>query len=93
MADVGTITDDAIARLRERIGIPEPHPVPPHYRRPGADAFRQVAESYGDDNPLWWDEAYASGTRWKGLIAPPPLVGGDSLVGEDEVPRVGTRGP
>ena len=29
------ITDEAVAKLRSRIGIPEPHPQPPHYRRPG----------------------------------------------------------
>src|SRR5262249_45018054 len=28
---------------------------------------------------------YAAATRWGGAIAPPPLVGGDTLVGEDEV--------
>ncbi|WP_261567322.1 hypothetical protein [Frankia gtarii] len=82
------ITDEGIARLRSRIGIPEPNPVPPHYRRPGPDAFRQVAMSYGDDNPLWCDEEYAAGTRWNGLIAPPPMVGGDTIVGEDEVTAV-----
>ena len=84
----GTITDEGIARLRARIGVPEPHPVPPHYRKPGVDAFRHVAVAYGDDNPLWADEDYAVGTRWGGVIAPPPLVGGDSLVGVDEVPEV-----
>jgi hypothetical protein len=45
------ITDEAIERLRARIGVPEPHPVAPHYRRPDSDAFRQVANAYGDDNP------------------------------------------
>jgi acyl dehydratase len=84
----GTITDEGIARLRARIGVPEPHQVPPHYRKPGVDAFRHVAVAYGDDNPLWSDEQYARGTRWGGVIAPPPLVGGDSLVGVDEVPEV-----
>jgi acyl dehydratase len=84
----GTISDEAIERLRRRIGIPEPHPVPPHYRRPDADAFAHVAVAYGDDNPLWCEEDYAAGTRWEGLLAPPPLVGGDSLVGEDEVTEV-----
>ena len=59
MATEGSITDEGIARLRARIGIPEPHPVPPHYREPGLDAFRHVAEAYGDDNPLWSDEKYA----------------------------------
>ncbi len=57
----GTITDEGIARLRARIGIPEPHPVPPHYLRPGLDAFRHVSVSDGDDNPLWCDPEY--GTR------------------------------
>ena len=84
----GTITEGAIERLRARIGIPEPHPLPPHYRRPGADAFRHVAVAYGDDNPLWCEPDYAATTRWAGLIAPPPLVGGDTLIGEDEVPEV-----
>jgi acyl dehydratase len=82
------ITDEAVEALRERIGIPEPHPQPPHYLRPNEDAFRHVAESYGDDNPLWWDSSYAATTRWGGPIAPPALAGGDTLVGEDEVPQV-----
>src|SRR6202034_3438025 len=84
----GSITDEGIARLRARIGVPEPHPVPPHYTSPGVDAFRHVAEAYGDDNPLWSDEDYAAGTVWDGIIAPPPLVGGDSLIGFDEVTQV-----
>jgi hypothetical protein len=84
----GTITDEGIERLRARIGVPEPNPVPPHYGKPGVDAFRHVAVAYGDDNPLWCDEAYAVDTRWSGVVAPPPLVGGDSLVGVDEVPKV-----
>ena len=82
---VGQITDEGVARLRSRVGIPEPHPSPPHYRRPNEDTFRIVAESYGDDNPLWADPTYAETSRWKGSLAPPPLVGGDTLVGEDEV--------
>ena len=36
--------------------------------------------------------AYGLKTRWDGPIAPPPLVGGDTLIGEDEVDR-GRRGP
>jgi acyl dehydratase len=88
MGEAGGITDEAIERLRERIGIAEPHPVAPHYTRPGVDAFRHVAECYGDDNRLWWDEDYAATTVWGGVIAPPPLVGGDSLIGVDEVPEV-----
>ena len=56
----GTITDEGIARLRARIGVPEPNQVPPHYRKPGVDAFRHVSVAYGDDNPLWSDQHYAA---------------------------------
>jgi acyl dehydratase len=84
----GRITDEAIARLRARIGIAEPHVQPPHYLAADSDAFRHVAQCYGDDNPLWCDPAYAATTRWEGPIAPPPLVGGDTLIGEDEVAAV-----
>jgi acyl dehydratase len=81
----GRITDEGVAALRERIGVPQLYPAPPHYRRPNEDAFRHVANSYGDDNPLWCDPDYAAASRWKGPIAPPPLIGGDSLIGEDRL--------
>ena len=71
MGESGQITEEGVARLRARIGVPEPHPMPPLYRRPGEDAFRQVAVAYGDDNPLWCDPEYGKKTRWGGLIAPP----------------------
>jgi acyl dehydratase len=82
------ISDEAIDRLRARIGVPEPHPMPPRYRRPGLDAFRQVAEAYGDDNPLWCDPDHGPSSRWGSPIASPVLVGGDTLIGEDEVAEV-----
>lgn len=84
----GRITEEGLERLRARIGVPEPHPVPPRFLRPNTDAFRMTAHAYGDDNPLWCDPGYGDGTVWGGPIAPPTLVGGDSLIGEDEVPRV-----
>jgi acyl dehydratase len=80
------ITDEGVARLRRRIGVAQPHPQPPHYLVPNEDAFRHVAEAYGDDNPLWWDHGHTS--RWGGPIAPPHLVGGDTMIGEDEVDRL-----
>jgi acyl dehydratase len=88
MASTGTraeprITDAGVAALRARIGVPQANPVPPHYLRPGTDAFRIVARSYGDDNPLYCDPDHAARSRWAGPIAPPPLVGGDSIIGED----------
>jgi acyl dehydratase len=82
------ITDEAVERLRARVGIAEPHPLPPHYTAITTDVFRHVAEAYGDDNPLWCDPVYGRATRWEGPIAPPPLVGGDTLVGQDEVAEV-----
>ncbi|MDQ1423706.1 MAG: hypothetical protein QOD72_1204, partial [Acidimicrobiaceae bacterium] len=82
------ITDEGVARLRARIGVARPHTQPPWYLVPNEDAFRHVAEAYGDDNPLWCDPSYGPGTRWGGPIAPPHLVGGDTLVGEDEVIRL-----
>jgi acyl dehydratase len=88
MSERGAITDEGVARLRARIGIPEPHPRPPHYTEPTTDVFRHVAEAYGDDNPLWCDPDYGPKTVWGGPIGPPPLVGGDTLVGEDEVTEV-----
>lgn len=81
----GALNDEAIAALRERIGVAKPHPTPPWYLEPGSDAFRHVAEAYGDDNPLWCDPAYARASVWGGPIASPNMNGGDTLVGEDEV--------
>jgi acyl dehydratase len=88
MGEQATITDAAIEQLRRRIGVPVPHQLAPHYRVVTTDVFRHVAEAYGDDNPLWCDPAYARTTRWQSPIAPPPLVGGDTLVGDDEVAEV-----
>ena len=88
VAAAGQITDEGVARLRARIGIPEPHPMPPYYTLPTIDTFRNVAVAYGDDNPLWCDPEYGLKTRWASPIASPVLVGGDTLIGEDEVTAV-----
>ena len=85
MAGTGQITDEGLAQLRATIGIAVPHTQPPHYFRPNEDTFRHVAESYGDANPLWSDPEYATKSVWGDSIAPPSLVGGDTLIGEDEV--------
>jgi acyl dehydratase len=84
----GRITEEGIERLRARIGVPEPHPQPPCYELPTHDTFRNVAHAYGDDNPLWCEPSYGATTRWGGAIASPVLVGGDTLIGEDEVTEV-----
>lgn len=79
------LTDEGVERLRDRIGVAQPHPQPPHYRNPNEDSFRHVAESYGDDNPLWCDPEYAASTVWGAPLAPPHLNGGDTLIGQNEV--------
>lgn len=79
----GRITAEGVDTLRSRIGIPYRHPSPPHYRRANRDAFRAVSEACGDDNPLWCDADYATKSRWGEPIAPPTLVGGDTLIGEE----------
>src|SRR5260370_30965113 len=90
--ETGRITDEGVARLRARIGVPEPHTAPPHYRRAGADAFRNVSAAYGDDNPRWADPGYGGTTRWGGPIAPPPPVGGGPPLRREGVPG-GARPP
>ncbi|MFM8237220.1 MAG: hypothetical protein ACKOBG_05635, partial [Actinomycetota bacterium] len=76
MAEASRITDEAVARLRARIGIAEPHPQPPCYTLPTIDTFRNWARAYGDDKPFWRDPGYGEATRWGGPSAPPPLLGG-----------------
>jgi acyl dehydratase len=83
--DQSAINDDALARLRARIGVAQPHPQPPWYREPNADAFRHVSEAIGDDNPLWCDPEYAATSVWGGSIGSPNINGGDTLIGENEV--------
>lgn len=80
MADDGLIrnqiTDESVDLMRRRIGYPNPT------LRTGAvdepwniscsdEAVRRFALCIGDDNPLFIDPAYAAGTRWGGVIAPP----------------------
>jgi acyl dehydratase len=80
----GVLTDDAIARSRQRIGIPDPQPNPPHNFEVSWDGARHFAFGYGDDNPLFCDPDYAKGTRWGTLIAPPTF---HYTMGEDAAPK------
>ena len=68
------ITDEAIAELRSRIGKPITRVTLPFYKEINTDAARQFAYAIGDDNPLWTDPDYATGTRWKMQLAPPTIL-------------------
>ena len=83
-ADYGRLTDESFERSRARIGVPVRLPNLPHNLEVSRDGLRHFAYGYGDDNPLWCDEDYASGTRWGGLIAPPAFL---YTMGEDASPN------
>ncbi|MGW5147473.1 FAS1-like dehydratase domain-containing protein [Rhodococcus koreensis] len=81
--DYGKLTDEAIARSRQRLGVPRPPRIAPNLEV-SLDTSRHFAFGYGDDNPLYCDGEYAAGTRWGGLIAPPTF---HYTMGEDAVPE------
>jgi acyl dehydratase len=81
--DFGKLTDEAFARARRRIGIPQPLVRKCHNLEVTRDGTRHFAFSYGDDNPLYCDPGYAKNTRWGTLIAPPGFC---YTMGEDAAP-------
>jgi acyl dehydratase len=81
--EYGVLTDEGIARLRQRIGIRYNKPTSPHNYEVTWDGTRHFAYGYGDDNPLWCDRTYGEGTRWAGLIAPPNFL---YTMGEPDAP-------
>jgi acyl dehydratase len=83
-AAFGELTEAALERSRQRLGIPLPQHNPPHNFEVTADGSRHFGYGYGDDNPLYCDPAYGPGTRWGSLIAPPTFL---YTMGEDAAPR------
>ncbi|ACG78939.1 conserved hypothetical protein [Phenylobacterium zucineum HLK1] len=73
-SNYGVLTDEGIAKLRQRVGIQYNKPTPPHNYEVTWDGTRHFAFGYGDDNPLWCDPEYGKKTRWGGLIAPPNFL-------------------
>lgn len=73
-SEYGVLTDEGIARLRERVGIQYNKPAPPHNYEVTWDGTRHFAYGYGDSNPLWCEKDYGAATRWGGLIAPPNFI-------------------
>jgi len=72
--DYGVLTEEGIARLKQKIGIYQKKPTAPHNYEVTWDGTRHFAFGYGDDNPLWCDRDYGKKTRWGGLIAPPNFL-------------------
>src|SRR5262245_22895335 len=63
------ITDEGIARMRERIGVVAPRPAPFNLEAT-VDGFRHLCHGYGEDNPLYTDPAYGASSRWGTVIGP-----------------------
>lgn len=57
--------------LKKHIGKVDP----PHVREVEKGAIRRYADAVGNDNPLYYDEEYASKSRYGGIIAPPGFFG------------------
>jgi acyl dehydratase len=66
------LSPEAIARARRLVG--SEIPVWPWNTEASQDAIRHFAFAVGDDNPLWWDRAYAEGSAAGGLTAPPTFL-------------------
>jgi acyl dehydratase len=76
VARAGTITDEALADLRARIGRETRTRDDPRLEEITKDAIRNWSRAIGDRDPLWVDEEYAKETRYGGLVAPPSIVYG-----------------
>lgn len=69
----GKITDEALAELRQRIGVEYTIPNP-FNRFASHDTIRHFALGIGDTNPLWLDDDYARQTRFGTIVAPPGFL-------------------
>ncbi|MFH1382236.1 MAG: MaoC family dehydratase N-terminal domain-containing protein [Chloroflexota bacterium] len=68
------ITDEAIAELKERIGIVW-KPRRPYFNTAAtADTIRHFCDGIGDGNPLYTDPEYARKTKYGRLVAPPAFL-------------------
>ena len=68
------ITDQGLDDLRRRIGVEITDTLEPWCHEATRDGIRHYAHGIGDDNPLWCDPAYAKGTSWGDVIAPPSFL-------------------
>jgi len=70
--EYGKITEEAVAKMRNRIGRTFPIEQP-YIRYINQDSIAHVARAVGDMNPLYVDPEYAAGTRYGKLVAPPAV--------------------
>ena len=68
----GRITDEAVERLRGRIGKVFPIDEP-YVRYVNRDSITHVLRALGDTNPLYADPEYAATTHHGRLVAPPAI--------------------
>lgn len=68
--EYGKITEEAVQRLRNRMGKTFPIQFP-FIRHINQDSINHVANAVGDMNPLYTDPEYAATTRFGKLVAPP----------------------
>ncbi|KQW42652.1 hypothetical protein ASC77_23615 [Nocardioides sp. Root1257] len=71
--EYGKISDEAVARLRRRLGKVVPIRYP-YLRYVNQDSITHVARAIGDMNPLFIDPGYAESTRYGSLVAPPAIL-------------------
>jgi acyl dehydratase len=70
----GGIKDEDVEQARKLCGHLFAEKNSELYTSAHADAIRNFARGYGDDNPLYTDDEYGADTVWKSQIAP-PLIG------------------
>ena len=65
----GRITDEGLAFMRSRLGVPMPDGS--WNTEVTRDGVWHFAHGIGDDNPLWYDRACAEASPWGRTFAPP----------------------
>ena len=68
----GKITDEALAAMRAKFGIP--YYMIRQNEVASKDAIRQFCNGIGDDNPLYRNPEYATRTKWGHILAPPTFL-------------------
>ena len=66
------ITAEGIDFMCQYIGVKRA--VRPWNAETTHDTIWHFAQGMGDDNPLWWDQAYAAASHWGRMCAPPAYL-------------------